>query len=133
MFDAYGGSAFPGVGDILYNINEQVKIAFNKGKCQRMLLNHSTAQDTGSAEHTRLVKVLWKGNMYQICPEKWKYRNNQTFPTSGFAEARLRLDDPHWSSQPASQPSGRALKRAFNPAASEKYKKPLFFNFVSQK
>ena len=25
MFDAYGGSAFPGVGDILYNINEQVK------------------------------------------------------------------------------------------------------------
>ena len=24
MFDAYGGSAFPGVGDILYNINEQV-------------------------------------------------------------------------------------------------------------
>ena len=58
MFDAYGGSAFPGVGDILYNINEQVKIAFNKGKCQRMLLNHSTAQDTGSAEHTRLVKVL---------------------------------------------------------------------------
>ena len=30
MFDAYGGSAFPGVGDILYNINEQVKIAFNK-------------------------------------------------------------------------------------------------------
>ena len=28
MFDAYGGSAFPGVGDILYNINEQVKIAF---------------------------------------------------------------------------------------------------------
>ena len=30
MFDVYGGSAFPGVGDILYNINEQVKIAFNK-------------------------------------------------------------------------------------------------------
>ena len=30
MFDAYGGSAFPGVGDILYNINEQVKIAFKK-------------------------------------------------------------------------------------------------------
>ena len=66
MFDAYGGSAFPGVGDILYNINEQVKIAslkvtlpsFNKGKCQRMLLNHSTVQDPGSAEHTRLVKVL---------------------------------------------------------------------------
>ena len=66
MFDAYGGSAFPGVGDILYNINEQVKIAspkvtlqsFNKGKCQRMPLNHSTAQDPGSAEHTRLVKVL---------------------------------------------------------------------------
>ena len=25
MFDAYGGSAFPGIGDILYNINEQVK------------------------------------------------------------------------------------------------------------
>jgi len=39
MFDAYGGSAFPGVGDILYNINEQ---------------------DPGSAEHTRLVKVLRK-------------------------------------------------------------------------
>ena len=25
MFDAYGGSAFPGIGDILYNINEEVK------------------------------------------------------------------------------------------------------------
>ena len=65
--------------------------------------------------------------------KKVKYRNNQTFPTSGVAEARLRLDDPHWSSQPASQPSSCALKRAFNPAASEKYKKPLFLNFVSQK
>ena len=31
MFDAYGGSAFPGVGDILYNINEQVKFAFMEG------------------------------------------------------------------------------------------------------
>ena len=63
MFDAYGGSAFPGVGDILYNINEQVKSAalnlfIIKRKCQRMLLNLSIAQDPGSAEHTRLVKVL---------------------------------------------------------------------------
>ena len=98
-----------------------------------MLLNHSTAQDPGSAEHTRLVKVLWKRNMYHIIWPEIKKGNNQMFPTSGFAEARLRLDDPHWSSQPASQPSGRALKRAFNPAASEKYKKPLFLNFVSQK
>ena len=62
MFDAYGGSAFPGVGDILYNINEQVKIAAHnlfiiKRKCT-MLLNLSIAQDPGSAEHTRLVKVL---------------------------------------------------------------------------
>ena len=50
------------------------------------------------------------------------------FPTPGFAEARLRLDDPHWSSQPASQPSGCALKRAFNPPASEKIKE----TFLSQ-
>jgi len=39
MFDAYGGSAFPGVGDILYNINEQ---------------------EPGSTEYNRLVKVLRK-------------------------------------------------------------------------
>jgi len=39
LFDAYGGSAFPGVGDLLYRIQEQ---------------------DTGSEEHTRLVKLLRK-------------------------------------------------------------------------
>merc|ERR1712083_1284660 len=39
MFDAYGGSAFPGVGDILYNINEQ---------------------EPGTSEYSRLVKVLRK-------------------------------------------------------------------------
>jgi len=39
MFDAYGGSAFPGVGDILYNINEQ---------------------EPGTTEYNRLVKVLRK-------------------------------------------------------------------------
>merc|ERR1712212_260558 len=39
MFDAYGGSAFPGIGDILYNINEQ---------------------EPGTTEYNRLVKVLRK-------------------------------------------------------------------------
>jgi len=39
LFDAYGGSAFPGVGDLLHRIQEQ---------------------DTGSEEHTRLVKLLRK-------------------------------------------------------------------------
>ena len=45
MFDAYGGSAFPGIGDILYNINEQVKkytnlnIIINKQSKKNTYLN----------------------------------------------------------------------------------------------
>merc|ERR1712080_123387 len=39
LFDAYGGSAFPGVGDLLYKIEEQ---------------------DPASSSHSRLVKLLRK-------------------------------------------------------------------------
>ena len=51
MFDAYGGSAFPGVGDILYNINEQVRIFY----ALSLILN---VQEPGTTEYNRLVKVL---------------------------------------------------------------------------
>ena len=69
MFDAYGGSAFPGIGDILYNINEQVKkyanlnIIINKQSKKNTYLNIAAywyifnVQETGTTEYNRLVKV----------------------------------------------------------------------------
>ena len=70
MFDAYGGSAFPGIGDILYNINEQVK-------SDLPLLVHIShtnfnVQEPGTTEYNRLVKVLLRpisDNLYTTISE----------------------------------------------------------------
>jgi hypothetical protein len=52
LFDAYGGSAFPGVGDILYGIEVGLGILWCIAPAQE--------EEAGSAEHAQLVKVLRK-------------------------------------------------------------------------
>ena len=69
MFDAYGGSAFPGVGDILYNINEQVKKnTYLHIAAYWYILN---VQEPGTTEYNRLVKV---SQTYMSVSQK-KHRN----------------------------------------------------------